>query len=496
MRRSFFIFLLSALLVFAVIRYVQLAKTSPSGRRVPETYTPAAGPKIDAKDVQVLAALDAEYTRLASTVVPSVVSITSSRTVRLQQRIDPLDFFFPNRRSRLPIEARQSSLGSGVIVSHEGHILTNNHVIANMEKIEVQLTDGRAEPAQLIGSDEQTDIAVLKIEAKNLEPLPFGDSDQVRVGQLVFAIGNPFGLQETVTQGIVSAKGRRAVADSGIEFLQTDTAVNQGNSGGPLVNVRGEIVGINSAIYSNSEEGTWLGISFAIPSNTARRTLESLLKSGRVVRGYLGVQMSNLTPETARALGVPDIAGAAVVDVVAGSPADKAGLKPDDVIRTFNGQPVADVVALRSRVAELDIGAKVELGVLREGRTLTLSMTIAESPADLAHAHAPPPRAAPKAPGTPSPAEQHPLAAVQVGPIPTSLRDALPPDVAGVAVKQLEPSSPVADKLQVGDVIEEINRQAVRSVEDFERAVQALGRDDKALLLLCRGRSRAFVVVP
>ncbi len=496
MRRSFFIFLISALLVFGIYRYEQLVKSSAGGRRVPEHYTPASGPKLDVKDVQVLAALDAEYTRLVTSVVPSVVSITSSRTVRLQQRIDPLDFFFPNRRSRLPIEARQSSLGSGVIVSHEGHILTNNHVIANMEKIEVQLTDGRVEPAQLIGSDDQTDIAVLKIDAKNLEPLPFGDSDQVRVGQMVFAVGNPFGLQETVTQGIISAKGRRAVADSGNEFLQTDAAVNQGNSGGPLLNVRGEIVGINSAIYSNSDEGTWLGISFAIPSNTARRTLESLLKSGRVVRGYLGVQMSDLTREAARALGAPDTVGAAVVDVVQGSPAEKAGLKPGDVIRTFNGRPVVDMLAFRSRVAELDIGATVELGVLRAGQPVTLSMTIAESPADLTMSRPSQPPTAPKAPGARPPAEQHPLVAVQVGQIPTALRDALPPDAAGVAVKQLQPSSPLADKLQVGDVIEEINRRPVRSVEDFEHAAAELGRDDKALLLVCRGRSRAFVVVP
>lgn len=380
MRRSFFIFLLSALLVFGVYRYYRLANGGAGARRATEHYTPAEGPKIDIKDVQVLAALDAEYSRLVQAVVPSVVSITSSRTVRLQQRIDPMEFFFPSRGTRPPLERQQSSLGSGVIVSREGHILTNNHVIANMEKIEVQLTDGRVVPAQLIGSDELTDIAVLKIEAQNIEPLAFGDSDQVRVGQLVFAIGNPFGLQETVTQGIISAKGRRAVADSGVEFLQTDAAVNQGNSGGPLLNFRGEIVGINSAIYSNSDQGAWLGISFAIPSNTARRTLESLLKNGRVIRGYLGVQMTNLNRETARSLGVPDTAGAGVVEVVPGSPAEKAGLQAGDVIRTFNGYPIADILALRSRVAEMELEAKVELGVLRGGKMMTLSTTIAEAP--------------------------------------------------------------------------------------------------------------------
>lgn len=490
MRRAFFIFLLSALVVFGVYRYFRLTSVGADGRATAVHYTPAEGPRIDVKDVQVLAALDAEYSRLVDAVVPSVVSITSSRTVRLQQRINPLEFFFPNRGSRVPLERQQSSLGSGVIVSREGHIITNNHVIANMEKIEVQLTDGRVEPAHLIGSDELTDIAVLKIDAENIEPLPFGDSDQVRVGQLVFAIGNPFGLQETVTQGIVSAKGRRAVADSGVEFLQTDAAVNQGNSGGPLLNLRGEIVGINSAIYSNTDGGAWLGISFAIPANTARRTLESLLKNGRVVRGYLGVQMTNLNREMARSFGVPDTAGAAVVDVVAGSPAEKAGLKAGDVIRTFNGHPVADILALRSRVAEMELNGKVELGVLRDGKMLTLTASVAEAPGDLASM-----RPAQNPPAAKA-AEPHSLTAVQVSEIPATLRDALPPDVSGVAVAQIQPGSPVADLLRVGDVIEEIDRRPVRSVEEFERVVKTLGRTDKALLLVCRGRSRAFVVVP
>jgi len=289
--------------------------------------------------------------------------------------------FFRNRRiPQQPLERVQTALGSGVIVSKEGHILTNRHVIAQMEKIEVQLTDGRVEPAQLIGADEQTDIAVLKIEAKNIEPLALGDSDQVRVGQMVFAIGNPFGLQETVTKGIVSAKGRHAVADSSVEFFQTDAAVNQGNSGGPLLNLRGEIIGINSAIYSTSDDGAWLGISFAIPANVARRALDSLLKNGRIVRGYLGVNMSDITVEIARMMSLPDTSGALVIDVLSGSPAEKAGLQPGDVIKRFNGQPIADFRALRSRVAESDIGAKVELGVLRKGQEMTISAIVTETP--------------------------------------------------------------------------------------------------------------------
>jgi serine protease Do len=383
MRRSLFIFLIAALVVFAIYRWQRLNHALHDGAHA-EHYTPASGPKIDIKDMQVLAALVSEYTRLVDAVVPSVVSITTSRRVQVAQSTGntPLDMFLRNRRLLPPPRERiQTALGSGVIVSKEGHILTNRHVIAQMEKIEVQLTDGRVEPATLIGADDQTDIAVLKIEAKNIEPLALGDSDQVRVGQLVFAIGNPFGLQETVTQGIVSAKGRRAVADSGVEFFQTDAAVNQGNSGGPLLNLRGEIIGINSAIYSTSDEGAWLGISFAIPSNVARRALESLLKNGRIIRGYLGVNMMDITPFIARQLGLPDTVGALVEEVMPGSPAEKAGLQPGDVIQRFNGRPVTDTRALRSRVAETDIGGKAELTILRKGQQIAITATVSEAPA-------------------------------------------------------------------------------------------------------------------
>lgn len=383
MRRSLFIFIVAALVAFGLYRWSQLDQRL-HGQRAAEPYTPAEGLRIDPKDVQVLTALDAEYTRLVHAVTPSVVSITTSR--RVQQNpaaVDPLEFFF-RRRPATPQD--QVQLGSGVIVSQEGHILTNHHVVADMDKIEVQLTDGRVVPAQLIGSDGQTDIAVLKISADKIEPLRLGDSDDVRVGQMVFAVGNPFGLQETVTQGIISAKGRRAMADSGVEFLQTDAAVNQGNSGGPLINLKGEIIGINSAIFSTTQEGTWLGISFAIPSNVARRALESVLKTGRIVRGYLGVTMVNisqLAPEIRQQFALSDKEGAVVAQVVPGSPADLAGLKPGDQIRRFNGRAVPDRIFFRSRVAELDVHAKAELTILRAGQEQTLTVQIAEAPADL-----------------------------------------------------------------------------------------------------------------
>jgi serine protease Do len=384
MRRSLFIFLVVGLIAFGLYRWQHLNSQLHGGARTPEQYTPAEGPKVNPKDVQVLSALDAEYTRLMQAVLPSVVSITTSRRVSANPAaINPLELFFRRRPIR-PQESTETSLGSGVIVSKEGHIITNHHVVADKDRIEVQLTDGRVAPAQIIGTDEQTDIAVLKISAPNLEPLPLGDSDQVRVGQMVFAVGNPFGLQETVTQGIISAKGRRAMADSGVEFLQTDAAVNQGNSGGPLLNLRGEIIGINSAIFSTSEDGAWLGISFAIPANVARRALESVLKTGRIVRGYLGVSMLNITPEIARELKLNSAEGAVVTGVLPDSPAEKAGLRSRDVIHRFNGRPIKDMLGLRSHVAETEIGTKVTLGIIREGQGQTATAEIAEAPAPLA----------------------------------------------------------------------------------------------------------------
>jgi serine protease Do len=377
MRRSVFLVLLVALVGFAIYRYSIVA--NGGGRRGAERYTPAGGPRIDPKDVQVLSALDAEYSRLVATVIPSVVSVVTQRRVQMREPTNIFELLMRQRQGRQPAEHVQSGLGSGVIVSREGHVITNHHVIQGMDKIVVQLTDGRTEPATLIGSDEQTDIAVLKIEARNIEPLPLGDSDEVRVGQMVFAVGNPFGLSETVTTGIVSAKGRRAFADSGVEFFQTDAAVNQGNSGGPLLNLRGEIVGINTAIYS--ETGGWLGISFAVPSNVARRALESLLRSGRVVRGYLGVVMENLTPELARQLQLRETSGALIVQVAPGSPAEKAGLQPGDIVHKFNRREIEDILALRSRVAETDLGQKVQLVVIRNGQEVTLTAEIVEAPA-------------------------------------------------------------------------------------------------------------------
>jgi serine protease Do len=275
--------------------------------------------------------------------------------------------------------AKSTSLGSGVIVSKEGHILTNHHVAAGMTEIRVQLTDGRNFPAQLIGSDPSTDIAVLRIDAPGLEPLSFGDSDGLRVGQQILAVGNPYGLEESVSRGIVSAKGRQNASDSAIEYIQHDAAVNEGNSGGPLLNIRGEVVGINSAIFSRT--GGWQGISFAIPANSARRVLEAIVKRGRMVRSYLGLVMQEITPALAQSFGLADAAGAIITEVAPESPAARAGLRPGDIVRSFNGKPVKGVQQLRLLIIGTEAGQEVEIGFVRERSAMIAKAKLAEMPA-------------------------------------------------------------------------------------------------------------------
>lgn len=372
-RRVFAFLLVGILAAYAWYRY-NTRVVQPERLK---SFTPAETPRLKLEDVQVLTAMDAEYTKLVEAVVPSVVSITSSREV-LQTLPTSLDDVLLGRRRARP--ALSTSLGSGVIVSKEGHILTNHHVVAGMTEIRVQLTDGRNEAARLIGSDPQTDIAVLRIEAGGVTPLVLGDSDDLRVGQLVLAVGNPFGLEETVTRGIVSAKGRRTASDSGVEYIQTDAAVNQGNSGGPLINTRGEIIGINSSIFSKT--GGWQGISFAIPANTAKRVLDGIIQRGHVVRGWLGVSLQVITPQLAANLGLSDLQGALITEVMPGSPAASAELRPGDVLRKFNGRDVDTAMSLRGLLAGVDIGQTVEIVVIRQGKEQPSKAVISEQPSD------------------------------------------------------------------------------------------------------------------
>src|SRR5438067_3824250 len=350
-------------------------------RRTSEKYTFASEPAINPKQIASLEALNQERRALVKSVIPSVVAVKTSKKIGIRRQyglLDPFEFFFgtPRGQFRSPREEAlvQNSLGSGVIVSEEGHIITNNHVVDQVDEIEVQLSDGRTKQARLVGADATVDLAVLKIDEPGLKSLKFGDSDAVQAGDFVLAVGNPFGFEETVTDGIISSKGRPNRVDGFGDYLQTNAAINPGNSGGPLVNLRGEIIGINTAIISRS--GGSQGIGFAIPSNSVKTALESLLKNGRIIRGYLGIQARPTTP------GVAENDGVIVDDVVPNSPASEAKLKRDDVIKKFNGHNVRNITELRSLVSQVELNKKVELEVIRNGNTMKVSAEIKEQPAD------------------------------------------------------------------------------------------------------------------
>ena len=473
----------------------------------PEKYTVASGPRINVGDVDVLAAMSRQRILLAKAVVPSVVSITTSKRVPLSSfGNDPwLQMFhrgLPHGGS-----TTQKSLGSGAIVSKEGHIVTNNHVIDQMDEIEVRLSDGRLLRATLIGADTLTDIAILKIDADGLQPLPFGDSEAVEVGETVMAVGNPYGLDESVTQGIISAKGRRG-SENISDLFQTDAAINPGNSGGPLVNVRGELIGINEAIISDS--GGWLGVGFAIPAATVRTTMDTILRTGRAIHGYLGI-LQSANQDAFRPREIGERKGVLVDSVTAGSPAEKADIQPGDIIQKFNHQAVNDFQDLRRSVAEVDVDATVPIELLRNGKKLSVNALIAERPPPGAPLSQVPPLQSPalplapalpprlRNPGTrPAPAgDADSLNGVQViDLIPGIVRSMnLPRDIQGVIVRRVEPGTPAAAKLQPGDVIEQINQQAVASVADFGKLVRALPEGTPVVLSIVRERSRTLVVL-
>ena len=484
MKRFLLFLLLVALALLAISRWNQ-------HRRTPEKFTPAPASTLTPSDLPVLAAMDLETTRLVQAVIPSVVSITTARKVSVPPVIDPLELLFGRRRRALqPQETIKNSLGSGVIVSKEGHILTNHHVVANVDEIVVQLNDGREFPARIIGADDIADIAVIKIDAPTINPLPLGDSDGVSVGQLVFAIGNPFGLQESVTKGIISATGR-VTDENRVEYFQTEAVINPGNSGGPLVNIRGEIIGINTAIGNYSGSGTWQGVGFAIPSNTVRHALDGIIKTGRVVHGYLGISIEPITPQLAEQYGLAEPSGALVQDLTPGSPAEKGGLKPGDVLIAFNGKAIQGPRDLMRQINAAVVGSKVEVKFIRDRKELTLPVVIEEKPAGLQIGSQPQPPSGPPQPAQP----ENPLSGLTVSPIPQELLANYPENVQGVLVTALAPQSMASQVVQSGDVIEAINGQPTATLEAFQHLAATLGPGKHAVLSIARGKVRLFVVV-
>jgi len=341
-------------------------------------------PFVRAAEAQMLAAKPFSFAAVARRATPSVVNVFTTQRVRVSPfgttQGDPFDQFFSQFFPELPRELEQKSLGSGVIIDRQGFILTNHHVVANADEIKVKLSDTRTLPAELVGTDARTDLALIRVRSKSLPQAELGNSDELGVGDWVLAIGNPFGLEETVTAGIVSAKERVIGAGPFDNFIQTDASINPGNSGGPLIDADGKVVGVNSAIYSRS--GGSVGIGFAIPINLAMQVAEQLRANRRVVRGWLGVSMQDVTPELARSFGLPNADGAIISDLYRNGPAHRAGMHRGDVIVGFNGKPVKNSRELSRWASEVTLGTSVKLDILRDGERKTVDVVIQESPTE------------------------------------------------------------------------------------------------------------------
>ena len=453
----------------------------------------AGGKALYGPDIDALRNLNKAYEQITQAVTPAIVSIQSTQVVKVQMSpffSDPFFRQFFGNQFQIPREQREHALGSGVLVSADGYILTNNHVIRHATSIKVMLSDMRTFTGKVVGADPQTDVAVVKIAGNNLPTASLGDSSNLHVGDIVMAFGNPFGLNFTVTRGDVSALNR---TEGGIEdiqnFIQTDAPINPGNSGGALVDVNGQVVGINTAILSGEGgpdgEGSFIGIGFAIPINMAKHVMGDLLKNGKVSRGYMGAGVRSLDEGLARAFHVPDTSGALIEDITPGGPAAKAGLKNGDVIRKYNGQAVTDSGQLIAMVTETNPDTVVKLDILRNGQPMTVEVKLGERPSNL-NVHA-------ELGSTPS---QGTLRGISVQALTPGLRQqlGLPSDIQGVVINNLDPTSPAAQSgLQQGDVIEGINHQPVRSVADFGRlAAQAQG---DTLVRINRQGTGLFIVV-
>jgi serine protease Do len=480
----------AALLVGAGWHGIAAEFNAPQPRATANAAAPIAGHAIEPdRD---------SYADVVKKVAPAVVTIR----VEGKAKVSPTQFgegeeffrrFFSDpseggpRAPRTPRSFRQRGLGSGVVVSGDGYILTNNHVIDGADSINVDLTDGRTLGAKLIGTDKPSDLALLKVNASDLHALTLGNSDAVQVGDIVLAVGNPLGIGQTVAMGIISAKGRATGNGDGSyeDFLQTDAPINHGNSGGALVNTKGELVGINSQILSNSGEN--IGIGFAIPANMARNVSDQLRKDGKVRRAQLGVTIQPVTSDMAASLGLKDVGGVIISSVSDGSAAERAGLKQGDVIQAFNGESVKDLNALRNRVADTPPGSNATVSIVRDGSKRDVTVKLDESSGN---------RTA-RAASDDSTSQDKGALGISVAPVTPELarRFNLPKDAKGVVVEDVNPEGRAADAgIQAGDVIVQVNRQSVSNVDELRDAVRRTS-DRPVLLLVNREGRNIFVTV-
>jgi serine protease Do len=428
------------------------------------------------------------FVQVAKKVQPSVVSIRSERTVTVSPgegfgedffKGTPFEDFF-KQHGGPPTKRRQMGEGSGVIVDPKGYILTNNHVVAGADKLTVRLSDGREFKGVPKGTDPKTDLAVIHVEAKDLPVATLGDSDKIQVGEWAIAIGSPFGLEETVTVGVISAKGRTGLGTGTYEdFLQTDASINPGNSGGPLVNIEGEVIGINAMIISPGQ-----GIGFAIPINLAKTIMAELIKTGKVIRPWVGIGLQDLTPELMKNFNVKEKEGALISQVYEGSPAEKAGLKTGDIIVQIDGKKIKDSQDVVREVLKRPVGQKILLEVIRDGKRVEISVTTAQMPST-------PGERKPAGPGK----EWFGLRVATVTPDMAKQLGLAKTD--GVVVEGVEIGSAAQSAgFRKGDVILEVNRQRIKDVNDYRSAMEKIKPDQGVLLLVNREGSTFFVSLP
>ncbi|HEY1758189.1 MAG TPA: DegQ family serine endoprotease [Bryobacteraceae bacterium] len=495
----------------AVAIATALAVTGFVGLRAAEALH-EANPPANVKMTQRSEAASAHgYSAVVKQVVPAVVNINSTKIVKAQANGggSPDDLFRQffgelgpngpgqfggNGNSRQfnipqPQDQRERGVGSGVIVSSNGYILTNNHVVDGASEVTVTLHDKREFKAKVIGTDPRTDIAVIKIDASNLPTLTLADSSKVEVGDIVLAIGDPFGVGQTVTQGIVSATGRSGLGIEELEdFIQTDAAINPGNSGGALVDDEGHLIAINTAIVGNS--GGNVGIGFAVPINIAKHDMDSILAHGKVDRGYLGVHIEDVTPALARAFHTT-AGGALIGDISPNAPAANAGLKKGDIVTAINGETINDADQLKQMVGTLDPNTKISMKVMRDGRPMDFNVVLGEFPSNDEHAS----NALPSGNNS---SESEAIQGVTVESLTPDIAQQLklPASTKGVVVDKVNPSSDAAEAgLQQGDVIQEVNHQAVTTAQEFHRAMSSVQKDTPVLLLVNRGGNTAYVAI-